>query len=475
MSTTIFHPSERYLGARIDGGWTLQRLLGAGRFAWVYEATGAVGGKVAVKVLHRQDEQATRRFKREIKVLRELPPHPNCVGYRGHGVLGDGAPWCALELVDGFTLQSVLRAGRRLPERAVCALMAQVCDGFRELHRLGLAHRDITPDNIMITHGARQVKIMDFGLVLDSQGLLRLFEDRDILEGHDFADDLDAGLIAGTPEYMAPEQITDPHKPDSQRHATDTTADVFALGTILYQLLTGRQLFPFAAGSGGATGKEGLVRYLRWRQAWRAEDLPCPPEIGDELWTIVRKTLRPDPGGRQRSAAELGDDLRFYAQTGQGVLDDDLSATVSHPLDPTKLVDLQLSVGDFQSLRAIAETPPPIPRDGQTPPPLPGIPASSAPRPTSAPRSAQEPAPPTPARPRAPEPQPARLPPPELGAAEAPVDAPLRRPAPRPPPERAAATPHPTSGPRDHRLMTTTLLLSLGAIATLLLLYLVER
>ncbi|MCA9518684.1 MAG: serine/threonine protein kinase [Myxococcales bacterium] len=347
--------AERYLGTRTESGWTLVRLVGAGKFAWVYEAhDDGKAHRAAVKVLYRRDTQGERRFHREIKVMRELPRHPNVVGYLAHGSLGDGTPYVALEYVDGFTLQSVLQSGRRLPERTACTLMSQVCEGFRELHKLGLTHRDITPDNIMVTHQGRQVKIMDFGLVQDSQGILKLFEERDVLAGHDFADNLDKGLIAGTPEYMAPEQITDPQSKDRERQETDTTADVFALSCLFYQLLNGEQLFPWAVGSGGASGKQGLVNYLRYRQAWTDADLRCPEWLDAELWSILRKGLARDPKQRQRTAQELGDDVRFYLETGQGVLEDDLSETLSQPVDPERLRSLIMTTGDFQNIRSLA-------------------------------------------------------------------------------------------------------------------------
>ena len=350
----MMEQAESLLGTRLAGDLVLDRYIGAGKFAWVFEAAGRPE-RTAAKLLYRSDDQGLRRFQREIKVMRELPANPNCVAYRGHGLLDDGTPWVAMEFVDGFTLQSVLRSGRRIPERAACTLMAQVCDGFRELHKLGLAHRDITPDNVMVTHKGRLVKIMDFGLVQDSQGLLRLFEERDILAGHDFADDLDEGLIAGTPEYMAPEQITDPRRGARQ---TDTTADVYALGVLFFQLVTGRQLFPFAAGSGGLTGRDGLVRYLNYRQSFRDEDLEAPTGVDAELWSIMRKALARDPKGRQRTAAELGDDIRFYLETGQGVLDDDLSDTVSQVVDVAKLRSAVLTTGDYDQLRAMADASP---------------------------------------------------------------------------------------------------------------------
>lgn len=259
-----------------------------------------------------------------------------------------------MDFVDGFTLGAILRQNRPVPEQATCALMVQLCDGFDGLHKLGLTHRDITPDNIMITHAERAVKLMDFGLVQDSQGLLQLYEQVDILQGDDFLDDLDAGLIAGTPEFMAPEQISDPHEKDRARQKTDTMADVFALGTIFHQLIAGQQLFPFGIGSRGAAGKQGLINYLDYRMNFRDDSLVCPAGISPELWSIVRKSLARDPKHRQRDGAELGADIRFYLDTGQGVLEDDMSATIAQDVDLAKLRALAsgpMNTGNFNALK----------------------------------------------------------------------------------------------------------------------------
>jgi len=340
----------------------LGRFVGAGKFAWVYEARAPSGERVAVKLLTRDDVQAVRRFQREIKVMRELPPHPNCVSYRGHGAL-DGRAWVAMDFIDGFTLHAIAKGGTRLPQRAACSLMAQLCAGFEGLHRLGLTHRDITPDNIMITSADRQVKLMDFGLVQDSQGLLQLYEQADILDGKDFIDDLDAGLIAGTPEFMAPEQILDPHEQERARQKTDTTADVFALGTIFFQIISGQQLFPYEQGARGATGKQGLVNYLDYRVRLRDDDIKCPSDVGPELWSIIRKSLAREPKLRQRDASELGADIRYYLETGQGVLDDDMSATISHEFDAARMRSIvqPLTSADFDTIQraAIAAAAPP--------------------------------------------------------------------------------------------------------------------
>ena len=354
-------PTGAARAAQTNVAYKLLRFVGAGKFAWVFEAErveappGAPPERVAIKMLYREDTQGIRRFQREIKVMRQLPAHPNCVAYKGHGTYERHA-WVAMDFIDGFTLAAVLRGKKALPERAACLLMTQLCDGFEGLHRLGLTHRDITPENIMITQADRQVKLMDFGLVQDSQGLLQLYEQVDIVDGEDFKDDLDAGLIAGTPEFMAPEQILDPHEKDRARQKTDTTADVFALGTIFYQLLSGTQLFPYEVGAKGQPGKQGLINYLEFRVKHRDEDLACPDNIGDALWTIVKKSLAHEPKHRQRDATELGADIRYYLETGEGVLEDDMSATISAPMDPARLksLALQMSTGEFSSIAKAA-------------------------------------------------------------------------------------------------------------------------
>jgi serine/threonine protein kinase len=353
-------PSEGARAAQSTVQFELKRFVGAGKFAWVYEARTLAGPagfppRVAVKILYRDDAQALKRFQREIKVMRQLPQRPNNVTYLGHGT-HDKQPWVAMDFVDGFTLAAVLRAQKPISERAACLLMTQLCDGFEVLHRLGLTHRDITPENIMLTQADRQVKLMDFGLVQDSQGLLQLYEQVDILDGADFNDDLDAGLIAGTPEFMAPEQILDPHEKDRHRQKTDTTADVFALGTIFYQLVSGTQLFPYERGARGATGKQALINYLDYRVRLEDEDLVCPSMVGAELWSIIRKSLSRDPRHRQRDASELGADIRYYLETGQGVAEDDMSATISTTMDALGLKSL---VGKRDSLGLSFPTPPP--------------------------------------------------------------------------------------------------------------------
>jgi serine/threonine protein kinase len=306
-------------------GVRLGVLIGEGVFARVYEGWLDSGERVAVKLLWSSDPGAERRFLREIQVLRALPKSRHVVGYRGHGRSSDGRPWLAMEYVDGFTLAAAIAAGEPLAEEKACRLMLQICQSLGGLHRLGIAHRDIKPENIMIADGGRVVKLLDFGLVSDAQGLLRLFEQQQILPGNEFADDIDHGVLAGTPEYMAPEQITDAHLGDPAEHKLDTTGDVFSLGVLFYQLLCGHTPYPFLLAEGDESSyKAQLLAYLERRREATDDELPEILAVTPALWSVLRKALRSDPKRRQGDSIALYDDIARYVTSGDGVDDGDV-------------------------------------------------------------------------------------------------------------------------------------------------------
>ena len=311
------------LGTKVPGGYTLSRFLGRGGFAEVYEGTAANGEVVAVKLLTDERPRSYLRFQREIKVTRALPEARHLVGYRGHGTQTNGRPFLALEFVGGYTLSELLGSGLKPDTRGACRLVMQLCEAFGHLHHLGLTHGDIKPGNIMIHTDGKTAVLLDFGLVRDAQGLLKLMEEESLIEGDEFKDDLDQGILMGTPEYMAPEQISDAYlrSADWGNRQTDTPADVFGLGVIFYQLLSqGRKPIPF-----NRRGKDYVkesVTYLESRLAWTDDNLQPIADIDYELWTIVHKALRQDPKMRQGDARILGADIDRYLQLGVGVEDD---------------------------------------------------------------------------------------------------------------------------------------------------------
>ena len=314
------------LGVRCDkvqklpGGYELHRVLDRGCFAVVYEGRGPGGDPVAVKVLDSNHPQADPRFRREIAVTKELPESPHVVRYHGHGETEAGSPYLAMELIDGFTLERMIRGGRCLAEQAACDLMVQVCDALGRLHKLGVTHGDIKPANIMLVRGDLTVKLIDFGLVRDAQGLLRLFEKEGMMLSHEFFDDLDSGMLMGTPDYIAPEQIADARLTEGAAAATDTPADVFGLGAIFYQLLTGERPWPFEPTATGPDEYRRQVRdYLESRLAVDSVDLDRPESVNPVLWTIIAKSLQLDPKLRQGDARVLAEDIRRYLKQGAGV------------------------------------------------------------------------------------------------------------------------------------------------------------
>jgi serine/threonine protein kinase len=227
-------------------------------------------------------------------------------------------PFMVMEFIDGATLKDAFKFKPVWQVEEACYLMLQLCDALSGLHRLGLAHRDLKPENVMVTRDW-QVKLMDFGLVKDAQGLLKLFESEDILAGRDFAENIDKAMLAGTPEYMAPEQFSDPMMEDESQAKTDTWSDVYSLGLIFYQLLTGKKLFPFKAATGNEQGAyaRALLAYIKQRTGFQDGAMVRPEQIPPKLWPIMTIALRQNPKQRYHNATELGDAIKKFAETGE--------------------------------------------------------------------------------------------------------------------------------------------------------------
>lgn len=333
---------KRAAGRLLPGGYRLERVIDKGCFAVVYEARSSSGERVAVKIPISDHPQAIQRFHREIKVMQQLPQSEHVVTYIDHGEMEEGTPFLVLEYILGFTLAQVLQSGRRLTESAACALMTQLCEAFEGLHKLGMTHGDIKPANIMLAKGessnarrgrwtgaddvislaqversGMQMKLIDFGLVRDAQGLMNLLEEERFIKGHEFADDLDTGMLAGTPEFISPEQITDARLTDPTKCLTDTPSDVFGLGVIFYTLLHGATPWPFLPKAATADDyRKETKQYLDERVYARADRLPS---TSPALWSIIARSIEADPKKRQGSAMELKADIVRYVDHGVGV------------------------------------------------------------------------------------------------------------------------------------------------------------
>ncbi len=261
-------------GARIEGRFELRRLLGAGAMGAVYLARDLeLDEDVALKILPALlagDETATRRFINEIRLARRIS-HPNVV--RTHDVgRWSGGLFLTMEYVPGRTLREELDARGRLPAGEAVALAAQLLEALVAAHGAGVIHRDIKPQNLLLD-ATGALKVLDFGIAVMQGSSGQLTE---------------AGLVVGTPAYMAPEQLMgEPLTP---------AADIYAVGVVLYEALGGA--LPYAAASPMA-----LAAQIVSAQPRPLSELD--PALDPRLTALVGALLAREPGRRPAAAAVL--------------------------------------------------------------------------------------------------------------------------------------------------------------------------
>lgn len=201
------------------GRYSVQAQVGIGGMGTVYRGTQlSLGRPVAIKVLRVSDGYDFAfedRFRREARAMATLN-HPNIVAIYDYGHLGADFLFFVMEFVDGTDLGEIMRLNRMTPELAL-QLLPQICAGLEYAHSKGIVHRDIKPANIMLTRQG-EVKITDFGLA------------KDVAHGASVA--TETHMVMGTPEYAAPEQF-------NAHRDVDHRADIYALGVLMYQMLTG--------------------------------------------------------------------------------------------------------------------------------------------------------------------------------------------------------------------------------------------
>jgi eukaryotic-like serine/threonine-protein kinase len=264
-------------GDRLDQ-YELTELLARSGMASVFKAIDEKSGRaVALKVPHLQFESDIafyQRFEREEKIGLKLD-HPNIV--RVLAPEKKSRMYLVMEFADGRSLRAVIGDHRRLPAEEALGIARQICSALVYLHGQGIVHRDLKPDNVLITP-AGQVRLIDFGIAMDEAARrLTWF-----------------GLSApiGTPDYMAPEQV--------RGRRGDVRTDIYALGTILYQMVTGE--LPYAGGNMHALMRRKLN-----------ED-PRPPRdafpgIDPKIEEIILHAIERTPRERYASAKEMLDDL----------------------------------------------------------------------------------------------------------------------------------------------------------------------
>ncbi len=322
--------SDSLIDTLFDGRYRIQRKLGAGGMADVYLAEDQeLGRRVAIKILngrHANDDQFIERFRREAKNAAALN-HPNIVSIYDRGE-GEGTYYIAMEYLDGRTLKELIVGRGAAPVNVAIEYARQILSALRFAHRHGIVHRDIKPHNVLVDSEGR-VKVTDFGIA--RAGTSQMTE---------------TGSIVGTAQYLSPEQ--------ARGGEIDQRSDLYSLGVVLYELLTGKTPFD------GETPVEIAMKHL--------SNTPEPPsklrpDIPPELDMVVLRALAKNPDDRYQSADEMEADLERVAR-GAGVS----AATVDSATQVLRRPPAAATADAATSATMIA--PPPSTRAPSAPPPL---------------------------------------------------------------------------------------------------------
>ena len=283
VSATVGAQTGRLLGGR----YKLEQCIGSGGMGEIYRARRThIGDTVAVKVLRAdvvEDEKSRQRFYREARAAAMLH-HPNAVVIHDFGEDADGTAYIVMELLLGRSLRQVLVQEGPISALRVYGIIRQASAALDAGHRNGIVHRDIKPDNIILldsNDAADHVKILDFGIakVLDNK----------TLDTHSLEQRLtNVGSVIGTPHYMAPEQC--------QGEEADSRSDIYSLGVVLYELLTG--VAPFLA----KTPTGVAIKHVTEKPRPLREINPSVPESVER---VVLQALEKDPNARPQTALEL--------------------------------------------------------------------------------------------------------------------------------------------------------------------------
>ncbi len=326
------------IGQIIKDRYKVEELLGEGGMAFVYKARDMqLERNVAIKTLKpNYVDQITfvERFKREAQTAANLN-HPNIVQIFDWGI--EKEPYFVMEYIEGNTLTSIISSKRSVSLSDALFIGAQVANGLQAAHSQGLVHRDIKPGNIMITPDGK-VKVTDFGIVSIQD------EESDITK---------TGSILGTASYISPEQ--------AQGKSVSIQSDLYSLGTVLYELITGNP--PFEAESPIATATKHLTEKPERPSKYR-KDLPKGIE------TAILKLLHKNAKDRFKSAEDLRASLLQQRNQLQMIQTQENLVDLTNPnikykfTLPALIVSIALIVGTFWTLTRIFEG---LPTDGGAP------------------------------------------------------------------------------------------------------------
>jgi serine/threonine-protein kinase len=287
--------ADPMVGQLVGGRFRVTGVLGEGGMGIVYvgeQQMGSTVRKVAIKTLHQhlsKDPSVRARFHRECGTVAQLE-HPNTIKVYDFGETADGTLYIAMEFVAGRSLADVLQKEGPLDPERVIRIMRQVCGALDEAHGQGIIHRDLKPENVILTNRAGEtdvVKVLDFGIAARSESADAQKEQKLTQQG----------MVLGTPPYMSPEQFTG--------KALDARSDVYSLGVMAYELLTGR--LPFDAD----TPWQWATQHMTAQPI--AFEVAAPSKnISPAMRQAIFKALSKDREQRQGTARE------FFSEFSEG-------------------------------------------------------------------------------------------------------------------------------------------------------------
>ncbi|MDW8361377.1 MAG: serine/threonine-protein kinase [Myxococcales bacterium] len=282
-------PPDPLVGRTIDGRYHVESVLGEGGMGVVYKARHVVLGKsLALKVLRAEvgnDEEVMARFRQEAQSATAIG-NEHIVDVSDFGTLPDGSTYFVMEFLDGVSLSSALAEGAPFAASRTIHIGRQLCRALGAAHERGIVHRDLKPDNVYLVRrgdDADFVKVLDFGIAKVGGGSKKLTR---------------AGQVFGTPHYMSPEQCAG--------NAVDHRTDIYSLGVMLYEMVSGRVPFD-------ADNLMGILTKHMYERPVPPHQLPPPVDCPPLLEAVILKCLAKPLEARYQSMAEVADDLARVA------------------------------------------------------------------------------------------------------------------------------------------------------------------